>query len=134
MSLTKLFDENTKIIDEKINYFGNIVVCEIRVTAQPSYNIDFVLSPNTSSILEEETNTYSINVYENGVNTEETLSFIVNSTNAVPSVNYTFTELDRNTFSIKNNIRYLSDDLTIRCYSAKHDVSKEFNFKLKGAW
>lgn len=133
VSLTKIFDEDTKIFDDKTNYFGNIVSCDIKVTSLPSYNIEFVLSPIETNILELETNTYSINVYENGINTEETLSFIVN-TESIPAINYTFTELDRNSFSITNNIRYLDNDLIIRCYSAKHDTSKDFAFKLKGGW
>lgn len=105
--------------------------CGVTVTSTPSANMDVVISPTTNYILEGLSQTYTVYLYENGV--QQADAFVITcEPNDVASANYTFTQDSDNQFTITNVIRDDSSYLTIQCVSGTN--SEDFIVYLKGVY
>jgi hypothetical protein len=108
--------------------FKNITVV---VSATPSFTYDIRISPTRNYIFEDETDVFTVNLYENNVITANTFTFTV-IPNTVPTGHYIFSSLTGNTFSIRNVKRFLTDTLDVKCVSGLNE--KTYKFNLKGDW
>ena len=98
---------------------GSLAENDIRVTPIPSY------------ILQGDTETYTVYVYNDGVVAGDAFTFALADAN-VPVANYTFTVIDDNSFSIKNNKLYLEYPLLINAVSGS--LQKQISITLKGSY
>jgi len=108
-------------------------ICLVTVTDTPETNIEILLSPDINYVLEGMSRTYEVYLYEGEVQQSGSFVFSLNPNN-VPITNYTFTEIDGNTFSIKNTLRDLESYLTISCTTGSVVPPKTFDIYLRGAW
>lgn len=116
-----------QLLDNKFIY----VDFSVTVTDDPVIEYDIRISPSINYIYEDETQIFTIGLYKNNVLSSDVFSFTV-IPNGVPSANYVFTTLGSNSFSIKNNSKFLTDFISIRCTSGSNE--KTFNFYLRGGW
>ncbi len=140
-------NSNAVSIDED----GNITLCTIgsaTITCMLGANSDAVdsivitvadtktdvfdirVTPNLSGIDEGDARTIVVKLYRNDVETAEVFTF--EKIGSVPSVNYSFTVINGNSFLIRNNQAYYVSPLIIRCTSGTHVY--DFTVDLNGAW
>lgn len=107
--------------------------CWITVSATPTINNEILISPNINHILEGSNRTYSVYLYENGVQTSG--SFIVTCSGSnVPLTSYTFQQTDGNHFKVTNILKDLTSYLTVQCTTGSVVAPKMFDIYLRGAW
>ena len=106
--------------------------CAVTVTNTPEMNYEILISPDTNYVLEAKERTYTVYLYENNIQKNNTFAITCDA-NEVPSANYTFTKLDDNSFKIENNLRDMNSHLTITCTSGSY-TAKEYDIYLRGAW
>lgn len=107
--------------------------CWITVSASPTINNEILISPNTNYILEGSNRTYSVYLYENGV--QSSGSFIITCSGSnIPSANYTFVQTDGNHFKVTNILKDLTSYLTVQCTTGSIVAPKTFDIYLRGAW
>ena len=102
----------------------------VSLEAQPSY--DILISPDINYILEKEEETFVASLYKNGLIQEDSLNIVDVSTD-VPKDNYDVI-VSGNTFIIKNKKKYLKGKIKIQCSSNNEDISKIFEFNLRGLY
>jgi len=129
--LVTLITAGSCLITTNIAHSSASAVCTLLVTGSPAINNDVVISPDINYILEGALTSYSVYLYTNGVQQADTFVTTCNG-NSVPQANYVFTQIDGNSFSIKNNLRNTSSYLTVQCTSGSNVESK--NIYLRGAW
>ena len=129
--LVTLITAGSCLITTNIAHSSASAVCTLLVTGSPAINNDVVISPDINYILEGALASYSVYLYTNGIQQADTFVTTCNG-NSVPQANYVFTQIDGNSFSIKNNLRNTSSYLTVQCTSGSNVESK--NIYLRGAW
>lgn len=90
------------------------------------------IMPDTNYILEGQTQVFTTFLYKNNVQQSNVFTFSFPLNNNAPIGNYIFSEVDGNTFSVKNLAKYLNNPLTITCSTPGHSLN--FELWLKGAW
>lgn len=90
--------------------------CTALVVSSPTNTYEIRISPSTNFILQGETVTYTAYLYLNGVQQADVVNF-TDITIGVPQVNYLFSVVDSNSFTIENNLLYLTAQVTIQCTS-----------------
>lgn len=98
---------------------GSFVENDVRVIPIP----DYILQNNAQS--------YSVYLYNNGIQEANVFTFEVANSN-VPESYYTLTTIDGNNFSVENKHLYLDYPLVIDCTSGS--ISKQISIVLRGAW
>lgn len=106
--------------------------CSVTVTSTPSSNVEITISPDKNYILEGTSGSYTVYLYENGIQTADVFS-ITCLPNSVPSSSYLFTS-DGNSFTIENILRDDASYLTIQCEAGSTIDPKLFDIYLKGGW
>lgn len=104
----------------------------INVTVSGSSPVGYEVrvSPNPSYILEGDIQAYTCYLYDSGNLQGNT--FIFTNGSVIPDDHFTLTTISNNSFSVKNNEKYLTDPLTIICTSGSY--IKNIMVDLKGAW
>lgn len=115
-------------LDDNANVYEDVPIETVIVTPNV-YTIE--ISPNQNYVLEDDTKIFTVSLYLDGVLQGDTFVFTL-IPNTVPSVNYTFTAIDGNSFSIKNIDKFLTDVISVQCVSGIH--SRTIDFDLRGAW
>lgn len=105
--------------------------CSATVSGTPVDNYQVVLSPNSNYILEGAEKTWTVYLYQNGVQQVNAFVFTLDS-NTVPTENYTYTVIGNNSFKVENHERFLDDVLEITATSGSHSLV--IPISLKGAW
>lgn len=105
--------------------------CQIIVNDYPSVTSEVVITPPFNYIYEFNQRTYSVYLYENGVQQTDIFT-ITCDPNDVTSEYYSFQQTDGNHFVILNKKKNLTSNLTINCVSGSY--SKSFDINLKGGW
>lgn len=90
-----------------------------------------LISPETASILENDTKTYNVQYYSGSVPSSGSFVFSV-SGSSVPASNYSFSQIDGNNFYIVNNQQWAYNKLDVLANGASG--SRLFSIELKGAW
>ena len=103
----------------------------ITVTTGTIHDYVVSISPISNYVLEKNTQIYNVYLYDNGVQQTDVFVFTL-TPGSVPSANYVYTTINGNSFSVKNNSKYLEDVLTINCVSGTN--SKSITVLLKGSW
>jgi predicted SpoU family rRNA methylase len=103
----------------------------INVSASGVSTYEIRISPTDDIIYENETETYSVYLFINGVQQANAFVFTI-ADNNVPIADYAISVLGNNSFSVTNNKFYLSDPLIINCTSGSY--SKQLELHLRGAW
>jgi hypothetical protein len=106
--------------------------CTVSVLAIPAVNKEIKISPNTNYLLEGASRTYTVYLYEDGVQQADTFT-ITCLPNAVTAASYTFAQATGNSFTLTNNLRSVTSYLTIHCVGAGAEV-RDFHIYLRGAW
>lgn len=107
-------------------------VCIVTVSTTPSIISEVVFNPSTNYILEGKAGTYSVYLYENGVQQADAFVSSCNA-NSVPTTSFAFSQIDDNHFAILNNLRDLESYLTVTCTSGS-SITSSIDIKLSGAW
>jgi hypothetical protein len=108
-------------------------ICWITVSASPTMNNEILISPNTNYILEGSNRTYSVYLYENGV--QSSGSFVITCSGSnVPLTDYIFAQTDGNHFKVTNVLKNLISHLTVQCTTGSVVTPKTFDIFLRGAW
>ena len=89
------------------------------------------ITPDVTSILENDTETFTIQRYINGVPQADSYTF---TPSGVPSDYYVLTVIDNNKFSIKNVKQYEKSSLTISCYNQETHETMNIDIWLVGGW
>ena len=99
-------------------------------SATPSYEVR--VSPSYDFVYDGSTQTFDVYAYYTGsMPASIEFDFAVDGS-LVPSAQYTFTEIDGNSFSVKNDDMYLDDPLTI--IASNGSLVKNIEIELLGAW
>lgn len=106
-------------------------VCSVIVSATPQNVYQVIYSPNKTTVFEGENETWSFNIYKDGVIQADTFTFSLNP-NSVPSTKYVFIAIDGHSFVIQNLEKHFGDYLTVTATSGVHSVS--INITLSGNW
>jgi hypothetical protein len=107
--------------------------CLVIVSASPIANSEILIIPNINYILEGDSQTYSVYLYEN--NAQSSGSFVITCSGSnVPSTSYTFSQTNGNHFTISNILRDVNSYLTVTCTTGSVIAPKNFNIYLRGAW
>jgi len=104
----------------------------ITVSASPVINSDIRVTPDRNYVLEGQTQIFSTYLYENDIAQSDTFTYTCTS-GSIPTTSYVFTSIDGNNFSIKNNLRDVSSNLTITCLTSG-SVQRDLEIYLRGAW
>jgi hypothetical protein len=120
-TITCTLDGNSSVLDS----------CSVVVGETPSDIYQVVASPDRNYVLEGSETTWTVYLYENGVQQVNHFVFTLDS-NTVPSNHYEYTVLGNNSFKIKNLKRFLTDTLEIAAVSGSHTIT--LNISLRGAW
>ena len=118
----------------KCSLLNNVLVydsCSVSVSATPVTDYQVILSPDINYILQGDTQVFNVKLYLNGVAQLDTFTFTVNP-NTIPSLNYVFSTIDGNNFSIKNIKKFVGDTLTVTCTSGLNSTQE--NITLKGVF
>lgn len=108
-------------------------ICHVTVTNTPTLNNEILINPNTNYVLEGLSETYSVYLYENNV--QSSGSFVITcSGSSIPTTSYSFTQNDGNHFTISNILRNVNSHLTITCTTGSVVAPKDFFIYLRGAW
>lgn len=109
--------------------------CAITVKTSPAINTNIKIAPDINYILESKSRTYTVYLYENDVIQADKFAITCNR-NAIPAANYTFTQINDNSFTIKNILRDVSSYLTITCVTGTggNTITKTFDIYMRGAW
>jgi len=119
--ITSYLEDNSSVYDTvSVISSSAIIESDIRITPSDRY------------ILEGDTQTYNVSLYQNNVLQADTFSISIYDYN-VPDTKYTITEIDGNNFSIKNDEMFLDYPLILTLTSSG-SVSKNLSIELKGAW
>jgi hypothetical protein len=103
----------------------------ITVTATPALNSEIRITPDKNYVLEGDSETYTVYLYENDAQQGDSFTFSCNG-NSVPSTSYAFTSVDGNHFTVANVLRNVSSYLTITCTTGA--TIRTYAVYLKGAW
>lgn len=107
--------------------------CWITVSASPTINNEILISPNTNYILEGSNRTYSVYLYENGI--QSSGSFVITCSGSnIPLTDYIFAQTDGNHFKVTNVLKNLISHLTVQCTTGSVVTPKTFDIFLRGAW
>lgn len=87
--------------------------------------------PEMTKILQNETQSFAVNKYVNGVANSDT--FVITASGPVSGTNYTLTTIDGNNFSI-TNIAQSNVPLTIACKNSTTAETTSINILLGGKW
>lgn len=101
------------------------------VVGVPVTENDVRVAPSDRYILQGDTQTYNVYLYEDGIQQPDIFMVSVADYN-VPSNKYTLTVIDGNSFSIKNNYMYLDYPLVLNLTSGL--ISDTLEIELRGAW
>lgn len=108
--------------------------CLVTVENAPTVNAEIVISPNRNYVLESTSGSYTVYLYENGIQQVDVFTITCNGSN-VPSTSYVFTQNNDNTFTVQNILRDTSSYLVITCETGSPVTnSKDFVVYLRGAW
>jgi hypothetical protein len=102
----------------------------VTVSSTPSDIYEVIISPDTNYVLEGQTESYTVYLYKNGTVQAGTFTYSVN-TRTVPTYNYVFTP-SANGFTVHNNIKCLTDYITITCTTGSYNGA--LDIYLKGSW
>lgn len=91
---------------------------------------DIRVTPNLSGLNEGDARTIVVKLYQNDVETAEVFTF--EKIGSVPSVSFSLSIIDGNSFMIRNNQAYYVSPLIIRCTSGIHTY--DFTVDLNGVW
>ena len=106
-------------------------VVPVTVSASATNDYQIRIDPNPNLIYQGDTTSYSGYLYLNGAVQGDVVSFALANT-LVPVDHYTFTVVDANHFSIKNNEVYLDYPLTITCSSGS--TTRNVDIELRGSY
>jgi hypothetical protein len=106
-----------------------IISVAISASAVSAYEIR--ITPNIGYILESDTTTYTIYGYVNGIVQSDIFNFNLVNAN-VPINHYVKTDINGNSFSIKNIEKYLDFPLLINCVSGIN--TKQISIELRGGF
>jgi len=120
-SIKAQMSDNSSIFDEiNINVVASVIgIKKVRIT------------PNTTSILEDNTETYNVLKYLDENVQADTFTIV---TSGVPSENYILTIISGNNFSIENKLFYNLSNLTVTCTSNIDSEQGIISIQLKGLW
>lgn len=93
--------------------------------------ITYAILPNVNSILQEDTISFTIYRYKNGIADSSTFTITGND---APTANYTLTIVDGNHFSLTNNKFTRDPNLRIRCVNNDDGHVEELSIKLSGLY
>jgi len=105
--------------------------CDVEITSTPVNNYQLIVSPSLNYVFKDEETTWSVYLYENGVQQADVVSFVLDA-NTVPSTSYIYEVLTPNTFKIHNYEMFLTDTLDVTCTSGIY--STIISITLRGAW
>jgi len=120
-TITVSLDDNTDVNTD----------VSVVVSASTIGTYDIRVDPAELRIFEDETATFTVYNYFNGVVQSGSFVFTI-ANNNIPTANYTFSTIDGNSFSVKNDEMYLDDPLSIVATSGSN--IKTINLMLRGAW
>ena len=104
-------------------------------SSAPSNTYSIRISPTTNNILLGANQTYTANLYTNGILDTDTFTFTVDTTNAAPTSSYDFTVLDGTRFNVENIAMSIGKPLVIKAISVTHPtVTQLITILLKGAY
>jgi len=101
------------------------------VSGTPIDQDEIRVSPNPDFILQEDTQTYLVYAWSSGSVQADTFTFVASG--SVPVANYALTTINDNSFSIKNEDKYLDAPLIITCTSSE-SATRRLSIELRGAW
>ena len=119
-TITCMLGANSDAIDSIV-----VTVADVKTDV-----FDIRVTPNLSGIDEGDARTIVVKLYQNDIETAEVFTF--EKIGSVPSVNYSFTVINGNSFLIRNNQAYYVSPLIIRCTSGTQVY--DFTVDLNGAW
>lgn len=122
---------NASILATMVDNSAVINTIPVTVSASPVTNYEVRVSPTPSFILEGSSKIFNVYLYLDGIVQSDIFTFTVIDT-GIPIENYTISQLDGNTFSIKNNKRWMTDNLEVSCVSGAN--TQVVSLLLKGAW
>ena len=105
--------------------------CNVNVVSTPVDNYQVMFTPNVNYILEGREQSWSVYLFENGVQQPEEFVFTLDA-NSVPDTNYIYTVTGTNSFKIHNYERFLTDVLEVTATSDTH--TRTLSISLRGAW
>lgn len=103
--------------------------CTALVVGSTTNTYEVRISPSTNFILQGESITYTAYLYLNGVQQGNVVSFS-DITSGVPQANYLFSVISSNSFTVKNNLLFLTAPVTIQCTSGAY--SNTISISLRG--
>lgn len=106
-------------------------LCDVEVTSTPVDNYQLIVSPNVNYVFKDEETTWSVYLYENGVQQADAVVFTLDA-NTVPSTNYIYEVLSPNTFKIHNYGMFLTDTLDVTATSGIYSIV--ISITLRGVW
>lgn len=86
--------------------------------AEDSYEI--VISPNLEYILQGNSQDFECYLYRNGTKQDNQFEFL-DVSEGVPRKNYNITILSSNSFSIKNNLKYMKSPVLVKCKTENNE-------------
>ena len=105
--------------------------CAITVSGSPLVATKVIFTPDTNYIYKGNTGVYSVHLYKNGIVQTDTFTITCDG-GSIPSSNYTFTQIDGNSFAISNFEYSLINLLTITATSGS--ISQNMYINLKGSY
>lgn len=131
--LVTLNTNGSCVITANIKENSASATCLVTVSPIPNINKEILINPNTNYVLEGLTETYSVYLYENNV--QSSGSFVITCSGSnIPSTSYVFAQTDGNHFTISNILRNVNSYLTVTCTTGSVPASKNFIVYLRGAW
>lgn len=103
-------------------------------TDKVSLTGEILVTPDINTVSQGRTVSFNCKYYINSVAQSNTFVFSVVDT-GVPSANYTFTQIDGQNFSIRNNAKYIQSKLRILCKdSVTSTLFKYFDIEMGGVY
>ena len=119
-TITCMLGANSDAVDSIV-----ITVADVKADV-----FDIRVTPNLSGLNEGDARTIVVKLYQNDVETAEVFTF--EKIGSVPSVSFSLSIIDGNSFMIRNNQAYYVSPLIIRCTSGIYIY--DFTVDLNGAW
>lgn len=113
---------------------GNTLIndtCTATTTGTPVDNYQVIFTPDTNTVLEGDTRTWTAYLYKNGTQQADAMVFSLDS-NTVPSANYFYNTSGGNSFSVRNIKKFMADTLDVTATSGAYSATISIN--LIGAW
>ena len=102
----------------------------LSVVSEPVVNSYVKIYPSDNYVLETDSKTFDVYLYNNGIQQSDVFTFAITPT-GVPTTSYIFSSTS-NTFTIENLKKYLDSPLVIVCTSGSNVRTVSIN--LKGGW